>query len=157
MALQRGGYTPVVPLEDLTIYIYEGAQLWHTIPLSVECGQAQCFTPAGGTAGMIRLHYISLYGDDQMPQPPFAMYLECTRGCIPSRPSQPVMLQFLSYGELSHSITAVDGPAMGRTPADIGLVETHVNEYDRSSMSLVGLGNLDEDFHWTENHLGYTR
>eukprot|EP01043_Picozoa_sp_COSAG02_P020421 COSAG02_NODE_1007_length_15239_cov_44.317503_12_plen_666_part_00 len=157
VALQRGGYTPVVPLEDLTMYIYQGAQLWHTIPLSIECGQEQCFVPAGGTSGMVRLHYLTLHGDNEMPQPPFAMYLECTRGCIPGRTSQPVMLQFLSYGELLHSITAVDGPAMGQTPADVGLFETHVNNYERSSMSLVGQGNLYEDFHWVENHLDDTR
>ena len=62
------------------------------------------------------------------------------------------MLQFLSYGELTHGITAVDGPAVGLTPADISLLETHYNAYERSSMSLVGEGNLYEDFRWAENH-----
>jgi hypothetical protein len=152
VALERGGYTPVVPLEDLTMYIYEGANLWHTIPIAVDCGQDACFVPAGGTSGMLRLHYITLQDDEHMPQPPFALYLECTRNCIRDQPTQPMMLQFLSYGELSHGITAVDGPAVGLTPADIGLLETHYNAYERSSMSLVGEGNLYEDFRWAETH-----
>ena len=157
VGLERGGYTPVVPLEDLTMYIYEGPRLWHSLQLSEECGLEHCFVPAGGTSGMIRLHYITLLGDDEMPQPPFALYLECTRGCIPGDPARPEMLQFVSYGERTHLITAVDGPAMGLTPDDIGLLETHVDSYDRTSMSLVGQGNLYEDFHWAENHGEDTR
>lgn len=159
VALQRGGtgFVPVVPLEDLTLYVYEGAELWHNVSLSVECGLEMCFVPAGGTREMLRLHYITLQGDANMPQPPFALYLECTRRCILDDPTQPMMLQFLSYGEIRHAITAVDGPAAGMTPADIGLFEPNTDYYDRSSMSLVGQGNLYEDFHWVENHDDDTR
>ena len=109
---------------------------------------------------MLRLHYLTLMGTGAMPAPPFALYLECERGCNPARPMSPVSLQFLSYGlptATRADRTAVDGPAMGHTPADIGILETNYDLYGRTSISLIGEGNIYSDFHWQENHDEDTR
>ena len=69
-----------------------------------------------------------------MPHPPFALALGWS--------THNSMLQFLSYGVLpgNAQTAAIDGPAAGIVPVDLGIVETHYEQYDRTSMSLTGDG-----------------
>ena len=56
-----------------------------------------------------------------------------------------VVSQFLSWGG---AVTATDGPAAGRTSADIGLAEGDATSPD-ASLQLTGTGDTAADFSWT--------
>ena len=64
VALEHGSWQPSVPLQDLSLCIYEGASLIRTRRLS----NATVFRPAGGTAGILRFYYY----ETPLPQPPFS-------------------------------------------------------------------------------------
>ena len=146
VALEHGSWQTSVPLQDLSLCIYEGASLIRTRRLS----NTTAFRPAGGTAGILRFYYY----EAPLPQPPFSFAIVCTRGCIHNELERADIVQFLSYGAAPR---AANGPCVGELPADIGLFEEHVEWFRRTSFGLTGEGMTYEDFHWATNHGEDTR
>jgi hypothetical protein len=143
------GIIPVVPLDSLSVVIYEGGVANLSLPLDLSASAAHRWQQGGGTVGIILFYYVNL-PPNELPTVPFSMALVYSSQSGVITTTQ--VLQYVSYGQ-AH--TATNGPAQGLTPVDTGLtslLQADVMQFSHTSVGLTGIGDRYSDFTWVIFH-----